>query len=121
MAYRYWAFISYSSKDDDVSRKLHRKLETYRIPKALVGRPGRDEPVPKRIFPVFRDRDELPLSSDLGTSIEDALKTSRYLIVLCSPDAAESGGQNLTSSMSAPVDDTNGPSLRWWTHSTTWM
>ena len=27
MAYRYWAFISYSSKDDAVARKLHRKLE----------------------------------------------------------------------------------------------
>ena len=89
-SYKYWAFISYSSKDVRVAKKLHRRLETYRIPRDLVGRPGRDTEVPKKIFPVFRDRDELPLSSDLGASIEDALRASRYLIVLCSPHAAKS-------------------------------
>lgn len=88
--YRYWAFISYSSRDVAVAKKLHRSLESYRIPRDLVGRPGRDGPVPKKLFPVFRDREELPLASDLGSSIEDALRSSRYLIVLCSPDAARS-------------------------------
>src|SRR2546428_373214 len=29
-------------------------------------------------------------SADLGSSIEDALRVSRYLIVFCSPDAAAS-------------------------------
>ncbi|MGP1345455.1 MAG: toll/interleukin-1 receptor domain-containing protein [Phycisphaerales bacterium] len=87
---RYWAFISYSSIDTAIARRLHSKLETYRIPRDLVGRPGRDEPVSRRIFPIFRDRDELPLSADLGSSIEDALRASRYLIVLCSPDSATS-------------------------------
>ena len=82
--------ISYSSTDADVAKRLHRKLESYRIPRDLGGRPGRDEPVPRRIFPIFRDRDELPLSADLGSSIEDALRASRYLIVLCSPDSAKS-------------------------------
>ena len=88
--YRYRAFISYSSKDAAAARKLHKRLETYRIPRDLVGRPGRDEPVPKRLFPIFRDRDELPLSADLGATIQDALRASRYLIVLCSPYAAQS-------------------------------
>lgn len=88
--YRYWAFVSYSSKDTGVARKLHRRLETYRIPRDLVGRPGRDGPVPRRLFPIFRDREELPLSADLGASIEDALAASRYLIVLCSPHSARS-------------------------------
>ena len=88
--YRYWAFISYSSKDSAVAARLHRKLETYRIPRDLVGRPGRGEAVPGRLFPIFRDREELPLSADLGASIEDALRASRYLIVLCSPGAAAS-------------------------------
>ena len=87
----YWAFISYSSKDEAVARRLHRGLEHYRMPRDLVGRPMRDgEPTPKRLFPVFRDRDELPLSADLGNAIESALKASRYLIVLCSPSAATS-------------------------------
>jgi hypothetical protein len=87
----YWAFISYSSKDEAVARRLHRALEHYRMPRDLVGRPMRDgEPAPKRLFPVFRDRDELPLSADLGNAIESALRASRYLIVLCSPSAATS-------------------------------
>lgn len=88
--YRYWAFISYSTKDDKVARKLLRRLESYHLPRDLVGRPGRDEPVPRRLLPIFRDRDELPLSSDLGASIEDALRASRYLIVLCSRNSVNS-------------------------------
>lgn len=89
-SHKYWAFISYSSKDTLAARRLHVRLETYRIPKELVGRPGRDENVPRRLFPIFRDRDELPLSHDLGATIQDALRASKYLIVLCSPHAAQS-------------------------------
>ena len=88
--YRFWAFISYSSKDAAVAKKLHKALETYSIPKDLCGRPGRDGLIPKKLFPIFRDRDELPLASDLGSTIEDALKASRYLIVLCSKRSAQS-------------------------------
>jgi hypothetical protein len=88
---RYWAFVSYSSKDEAVARRFHRALEHYRIPRTLAGRPGADgTPVPRRLFPVFRDRDELPLSADLGEAITGALRASRYLIVLCSPPAATS-------------------------------
>lgn len=46
--------------------------------------------MPRRLFPIFRDREELPLSSDLGATIQDALHASRYLIVLSSPNAAKS-------------------------------
>ena len=88
--FQYYAFISYSSKDEACAKKLHKKLEHYRIPRALVGRPGRDGEIPHKIFPVFRDRDELPLSSDLGNTIQDALSMSRYLIVICSPNSAVS-------------------------------
>ncbi|MFT4176144.1 MAG: TIR domain-containing protein [Luteolibacter sp.] len=88
--YRFWAFISYSSKDAAVAKKLHKALETYSIPRDLRGRPGRDGTVPTKLFPIFRDRDELPLASDLGSTIEDALKASRYLIVLCSQRSAQS-------------------------------
>ncbi|NYT74097.1 hypothetical protein HZU72_16920 [Halomonas sp. QX-2] len=66
--YRYWAFISYSSKDARIGEKLHRQLETYRVPRDLVGRPGRDEPVPRRLFPIFRDREELPRLLSSGRS-----------------------------------------------------
>ncbi len=88
--YRFWAFISYSSKDAATAKKLHRALETYSIPRDLRGRPGRDGEIPYKLFPIFRDRDELPLAADLGSTITDALRASRYLIVLCSPNAAKS-------------------------------
>jgi MTH538 TIR-like domain (DUF1863) len=42
------------------------------------------------VFPVFRDRDELPLSADLGNALQDALRASRYLIVVCSERSANS-------------------------------
>jgi WD40 repeat protein len=87
---RYWSFISYSSRDAGIARRLHRSLEAYAIPRAMVGRQTRRGTIPRRLFPIFRDRDELPLSSDLGSTLQDALRASRHLIVLCSPHAAAS-------------------------------
>ena len=87
--FRYWAFISYSHADRKWGDWLHHALETHRIPKPLVGQETqRGEPVPPRVFPVFRDREELPTSANLGTVIGEALRESRYLIVICSPRAA---------------------------------
>ena len=40
--------------------------------------------------PIFLDRAELPTSSDLAASVREALASSRYLIVICSPAAAKS-------------------------------
>lgn len=88
--YKYWAFISYSHQDRRWGKWLHRALERYRVPGRLVGRPSRDGKVPKRLYPIFRDREELPTSADLGGTINEALKQSRYLVVICSPRAAVS-------------------------------
>ena len=91
-SYQYWAFISYSSKDKGWGRWLHNAIETYGIPADFAGR--HQTPMghlaPKRFHPLFRDRDELPASSDLGAVIREALTASRYLIVICSPHAARS-------------------------------
>lgn len=87
---RYKAFISYSHRDERWARWLHRKLETYRVPKRLVGRPSPLGPTPSRLTPVFRDRDELPTATDLGAVIQQALEDSESLIVICSPAAAAS-------------------------------
>ncbi|MBD0325477.1 MAG: toll/interleukin-1 receptor domain-containing protein, partial [Pyrinomonadaceae bacterium] len=76
--YKYWAFISYSHADEEWAEWLHKSLETYRIPKKLVGREIPVGTVPRRLFPVFRDRDELPGASDLGGNIKQALSQSRY-------------------------------------------
>jgi len=87
---RYWAFISYSHADTKVAGWLHKALEGFKIPTPLIGTESRNGVVPKRIFPVFRDRDELPTSADLGANLHAALRNSRYLIVLCSPKSATS-------------------------------
>lgn len=87
---KYWAFISYSHKDTAIADWLHQKLETYCVPKSLVGTPSREGEVPSRIMPIFRDREELPTSSELGDNLQKSLQQSRYLIVICSPDAAQS-------------------------------
>ena len=90
-SFRYWAFISYSTKDKKWARWLHRSIETYGIPTQLVSHPTpAGHPAPKRFHPLFHDRAELPASADLGAVIEEALHASRYLIVVCSPNAAKS-------------------------------
>lgn len=89
-AFRYPAFISYSHADEAAAIRLHRALERYRIPRPLVGRISAIGPVPRRLYPIFRDRDELGSSAELGAAIQDALRDSCCLIVLCSPAAAAS-------------------------------
>ena len=88
--HKYWAFISYSHKDESWAVWLHRSIEAYRVPRFLVGRHIEAGETPRRLFPVFRDRDELPCAGDLGVKIRDALHLSRFLIVICSPHAAAS-------------------------------
>jgi WD40 repeat protein/ketosteroid isomerase-like protein len=87
---KYWAFLSYSHADKKWGDWLHKALETYRVPRRLIGRDSRDGKVPARVYPIFRDREELPVSADLGSNINEALRESRYLIVICSPRSAQS-------------------------------
>ncbi|WP_246732097.1 toll/interleukin-1 receptor domain-containing protein [Rhizobium laguerreae] len=85
--YKFRAFISYSSSDRSAAEKLQRALEAYRIPKPLR-RSGVYQN--DRVSPIFRDRSDLRASADLGQTIREALESSEYLIVLCSPAAATS-------------------------------
>jgi hypothetical protein len=87
---RFWAFISYSHSDTKETEWLHKSLENFKIPPSLVGTESRTGVVPRRIFPVFRDRDELPTSADLGANLHSALRNARYLVVVCSPKSAKS-------------------------------
>lgn len=88
---KYWAFISYSSRDKKWGSWLHSRLENYPIPKEFRDKEIFDGAVlGKNLRPVFRDRDELSGSAELGPAIEKALKASRYLIVLCSKNSAKS-------------------------------
>jgi WD40 repeat protein len=88
--FKYWAFLSYSHQDRKWGDWLHKALETYRFPRRLIGKEARDGKVPERVYPIFRDQEELSASADLGSKINEALRESRYLIVICSPHAAQS-------------------------------
>lgn len=87
---RYKAFISYSHRDERWGRWLQRSLESYRVPRRLVGADGRFGPVPARLTPVFRDREDLSSAADLTTSVKKELAASETLVVICSPAAAAS-------------------------------
>ena len=86
----YSAFISYSSADVAHARWLHRALESYKLPAGSRMEHPALRPDGRRLKPVFRDRDDLSASHDLGASIRRALSECEALIVLCSPAAARS-------------------------------
>lgn len=92
--FKYRAFISYSHADEKWGAWLHKALETYRVPKHLVGTPTIFGPVPERLAPVFRDREELSSSTSLGNVLTEALANSACQIVICSPNAARSRWTN---------------------------
>ena len=89
-ARRYRAFISYSHKDKAAGDRLFKRLDGYRPPKALRGRETPFGQVPAKLYPVFRDREELASSPALAGRLEAALDASDHLVVICSPHAAAS-------------------------------
>jgi tetratricopeptide (TPR) repeat protein len=81
---KFKAFLSYSRKDEDAVRHLHRRLESYEIPRALrvdgQARLGR----------FFRDKDELGAASELSAELHDKIAAAEWLIICCSPHSAAS-------------------------------
>lgn len=82
---KYFAFISYKREDEWWAKWLQRKLEHYKLPSNLNGRTD----LPKEIRPIFRDKSDLA-GGVLADEINNALANSKYLIVICSPRAAQS-------------------------------
>lgn len=85
----YNAFISYRHVEPDqtVAKELHKKIERFRLPGTLRNKFPRERWGIER---VFRDQEELPLASNLSDPIEEALKNSDWLVVICSPRLPES-------------------------------
>jgi tetratricopeptide (TPR) repeat protein len=76
----YDAFISYShAKDKPIAAALQTVIQK-------LGKPWYQ----RRALRVFRDDTSLAATPELWPSIEEALKNSRYLVLLASPDAAAS-------------------------------
>jgi hypothetical protein len=87
---RYPAFLSYSHRDQAVAEWLHHELETYRVPSRMVGTETLLGPVPSRLTPIFKDREELSAAGSLGDAITSALSRASALIVICSRASAAS-------------------------------
>lgn len=88
--YVYDAFISYRHcpLDQYVAEILHKRLEAFRLPKGVQKRLSDNSRT--KIERVFRDREELPLASNLAEPITRALEDSEFLIVICTPRLPES-------------------------------
>lgn len=84
--FKYFAFISYNSHDTSWGKRLQRKLEGYRMPATLCSEHGwRRTPI-KPVF--FAPSDIQP--GGLTAELQERLKASRNLIVICSPHSARS-------------------------------
>ena len=89
---KYFAFISYKREgiDEKVANWLHNKLEKYPYPKELVKEENCPDD-PDKIRQIFIDTKELPVTDeDFADKINESIKNSRYLIVVCSAKSCTS-------------------------------
>ena len=84
--YDYYAFISYSTADEKWAKWLHKHLENYNLPSALR---RTNKSLPKYIRPVFWYKTDLS-GTELHSSLERELTSSRHLVLICSPESAKS-------------------------------
>ena len=75
-------FLSYSRKDKEVAARLENALESYKFPRSLK--------TAKRTLNVFRDESDIEAADDYHRAIEEHIKGSAKLVVLCSPNARQS-------------------------------
>ena len=84
--FKYYAFISYSSRDIEWGKRVQRKLESYRLPATLCSEHGWERTPIKPIF--FAPYDIQP--GGLSEELQQRLRLSRNLIVIGSPNSAQS-------------------------------
>lgn len=84
--HKYFAFISYNSKDTAWGKKLQKKLEHYKLPATLCSEHNWQRTPIKPVF--FAPTDIQP--GGLSEELQERLKASQNLIVICSPNSAKS-------------------------------
>ena len=84
--FKFFAFISYSSKDTTWGKRLQKKLEHYRMPATLCQERGWKR---KPMDPVFFAPTDIQ-PGELTEEIQERLRASQHLIVICSPNSAQS-------------------------------
>ena len=84
---KYNAFISYRHvpRDMEVAKEIQQQLERFNIPSEI-----KEKYSIEKITRIFRDQEELELTDDLSAKLEDNLKNSEYLIVICSDEYKKS-------------------------------
>ena len=84
--YKYTAFISYKREDEASANWLQKELEKYRFNSSIRRMyPG----LPKKVGYICRDTTDFS-GGVLEKTIKNALCSSKFLIVICSPLAAKS-------------------------------
>ncbi len=83
--YKYFAFISYSSKDAAFAEKVQRFLTYFKLPSRLCKKYPEK---PDNVRPIYRDKTDLVIDK-LNDSLKNALEVSKYLIVICSENSAK--------------------------------
>lgn len=84
--FKYFSFISYNSRDTKWGKRVQRKLENYRMPSTLCSQRGWKRTPIKPVF--FAPTDIQP--GGLSNELQERLRSSRNLIVICSPNSAKS-------------------------------
>ena len=84
--FKYFAFISYNSKDTEWGKKVQKKLEGYKMPATICSEHGWARKPIKPVF--FAPTDIQP--GGLSEELQERLRASRNLIVICSPNSAKS-------------------------------
>ena len=84
--FKYYAFISYNQKDTKWGKRVQRKLEHYRMPATLCRERGWKR---TPIRPIFFAPTDIQ-GGGLDKELQDRLRASRNLIVICSPNSAKS-------------------------------
>lgn len=85
-AYKYFAFISYSSDDLKEAWNLKKKLDSYKLPTVLCRQYEKER---KPTHEAFLDKTNIR-PGDLTDELRANLDNSHYLVVVCSPRSAKS-------------------------------
>lgn len=85
--FNYFAFISFQSGDAREAVRLQHAIERYRLPAVLC---RQDKSVPRRVRPLYCYLNDMHAGEELMQELKSRMEQSRYLIVVCSPRAAQS-------------------------------
>lgn len=92
--YKYYAFISYkhyskwavwAKRDEQWANKIHKYLETWKIPTALSDS-LRIHHTDKHIKPVFQDTKQMYAGDEVQDILRENLQQSKSLVVVCSKE-----------------------------------